>query len=77
VWKDKQGPKATYRNLVQVFARAKHARCADALCELLKKRPASPIEYVHSNLPSNLWYNMLVFSVLIVLISVFISFIVY
>ena len=38
MWKGKYGFYATYRHLLQVFVEAGHTECANALCELLKKK---------------------------------------
>jgi hypothetical protein len=37
-WRDYQGPAATYRNLLKLLIEAKHAECAEAVCEVLKKK---------------------------------------
>ena len=37
-WKNKQGPRATYGNLLEVFVRAGHTQCAEAVCEVLRKK---------------------------------------
>ena len=37
-WQEKQGPHATYGNLLKVFVNARHKECAEGLCELLRKK---------------------------------------
>ena len=43
-WKSKQGLKirATYGNLLELFAKAGHTQCAKALCDTLGKRSQKP-----------------------------------
>ena len=38
IWQNRQALDSTYRNLLEVFVRAKHSKCAQALCEVLRKR---------------------------------------
>ena len=38
MWKDKQGLEATYGNLLELFKTAGHSRCAEVLCEVLRKK---------------------------------------
>ena len=37
-WKDKCGLAATYWNLMKVCIEAGHTQCAEAVCEILKKK---------------------------------------
>ena len=37
-WKRKQGLAATYGNLLELFVKAGHTQCAEALCEVLRKK---------------------------------------
>ena len=37
-WKDKRGLVATYGNLMKVCIEAGHSQCAEAMCEILKKK---------------------------------------
>ena len=37
-WKEKSGPGATYGNLLRIFVKARHLDCADALCDMLRKK---------------------------------------
>ena len=37
-WQNLQALDGTYRNLLAVFVGAKHSKCAQALCEVLRKR---------------------------------------
>ena len=38
MWKDKQGLEATYGNLLELFETAGQSRCAEAVCQLLRKK---------------------------------------
>ena len=38
MWKTKNGFKATYGNLLELFVEAGHTPCAEVLCELLRKK---------------------------------------
>ena len=38
MWKIKQGPKATYGNLLELCVKAGHMQCAEAVCEVLRKK---------------------------------------
>ena len=37
-WRNKQGPRATYGNLLELFVKAGHTQCAEAVCEVLRKK---------------------------------------
>jgi hypothetical protein len=37
-WRNDRGPAATYRNLLELFVKAGHAECAEAVCEVLKEK---------------------------------------
>ena len=37
-WQNKLGFKATYGKLLELFEQAGHAQCAEALCQVLKKK---------------------------------------
>ena len=37
-WKSKQAHKATYGNLLELFVKAGHTQCAEAVCEVLRKK---------------------------------------
>ena len=37
-WKEESGPGATYGNLLRIFVKARHLDCADALCDMLRKK---------------------------------------
>ena len=37
MWRSKQGLRATYGNLLEIFVKAGHSQCAEAVCEVLKK----------------------------------------
>ena len=38
MWKDKHGLEATYGNLLELFETAGQSRCAEVVCEVLKKK---------------------------------------
>lgn len=38
MWKNYQGPQATYGNLLELFENAGHSECAKAVCKVLKKK---------------------------------------
>ena len=38
IWKSNQGTRATYGNLLELFVNAGHTQCAEALCEILRKK---------------------------------------
>lgn len=40
IWKKKLGLRATYKNLLELFVKACHDKCANALCDVLKKSVA-------------------------------------
>jgi hypothetical protein len=35
-WKSKQGLRATYGNLLELFVEAGHTQCAEAICEVIR-----------------------------------------
>jgi hypothetical protein len=37
-WRNKQGLEATYGNLLQLFEKAGHGKCAETVCEVLRKK---------------------------------------
>ena len=37
-WQSKQGIRATYGNLLELFVQAGHTQCAEVLCEVLRKK---------------------------------------
>ena len=37
-WKSKQAHKATYGNLLELFVKAGHTQCTEAVCEVLRKK---------------------------------------
>ena len=37
-WRSSKGLGATYGNLLEVFVKAGHSRCAKTLCEVLRKK---------------------------------------
>ena len=37
-WQSKQGIRATYGNLLELFVQAGHTECAEVLCEVLRKK---------------------------------------
>ena len=38
LWQSKQGIRATYGNLLELFVQAGHTQCAEVLCEVLRKK---------------------------------------
>lgn len=46
-WQNKQGLHATYGNLLEVFVKAGHKECAEALCGVLRKKCEQPKALVH------------------------------
>ena len=48
-WKLKQGLAATYGNLLELFVKAGHTRCAEALCEVLREKCEWNSSYSCSN----------------------------
>ena len=42
-WQTKQGLRATYGNLLELFVNAGHTQCAEAVCEVLRKKCESRV----------------------------------
>ena len=38
MWKKRQGPNATYRNLLELFENVGHSRCAEKVHEILNEK---------------------------------------
>ena len=60
MWKTKNGFRATYGNLLELFVEAGHTPCAEVLCELLRKKSEFPVwngylnyKYFHLTDPSS------------------------
>ncbi len=37
-WKGKRGLRATYGNLLELFVKAGHTQCAEAVCEVIRRK---------------------------------------
>ena len=48
-WKRKQGLAATYGNLLELFVKAGHTQCAEALCKVLREKCEWNSSYSCSN----------------------------
>ena len=59
-WQSKQGFRATYRNLLELFVQAGHTQSAEVVCEVLRKKCEYKCSCMHSSVdPQNVSHDSL------------------
>ena len=54
----KQGLRATYGNLLELFVNAGHTQCAEAVCEVLRKKCESRVNNCNIIIISTVLFNV-------------------
>ena len=63
-WKNYQGLHATYGNLLELFVNAGHTQCAEAVCEVLRKKcESSVLVTIVITLPAHAQQGVIVHSI--------------
>jgi hypothetical protein len=62
-WKVKKGSEATYMKLLRIFVTARHSKCAEVLCDVLKGRTTALTQGMDAI--SSISYSLLIKQILV------------
>ena len=74
VWKDKQGLEATYGNLLELFETAGQSRCAEVVCQVLRKKQFPSGGKSFHRTPLTLFDVRIVIACCVIIIAIVIAF---